>query len=119
MKVFLIHITVAIIIIIMTDELELNFDVKDYTNARIVNGNIENNNVNILQDNQTILTFTNTESFYQYISNRENLQNYLTKNSKIEINNNNTLILTKLEFTYNDNTEEVNNFTFQGILLTK
>lgn len=102
-----------------TDELELNFDVKDYTNARIVNGNIENNNVNILQDNQTILTFTNTESFYQYISNRENLQNYLTKNSKIEINNNNTLILTKLEFTYNDNTEEVNNFTFQGILLTK
>lgn len=102
-----------------TDNLELNFNIKDYNNAKIIKGNIENDNIDIKQDNKTILSFSNTDKFNEYINNRENLQSYLKQNYEIEINDNNKIIITQINFTYNSLSKETSNYTFEGILLTK
>lgn len=100
------------------DNLNPSFEVEGYKNGTIVNGYIENGNLTIRQNYDTILTTTSDE-FENYLNNRENLDNYLEDNFEVKLDDDTKLIITEISFNYNENSVNADYYNFQGILLTK
>ena len=78
----------------------------------IVNGYIENGNLTIRQNYDTILTTTSNE-FENYLNNRENLDNYLEDNFEVKLDDDTKLIITEISFDYNEDSVNADYYNFQ------